>query len=434
MVRLRSPWMRHKALRERETYLRARAWHFARNGNFAIAADYVIRLLNRHSRDPGLLLLGEISAQRTRQAQFEAKCREAQQKLCVRKGTTDVFSLVPSDGQREWLHSARTGASTAVVAGAAEVEEHIVVTESEPFSETQSAVRMMTQRASKTPLVELRLPHESVYGRGIYALTAISAGTVVMVDEPFVVQRMVPSACAHCLSDISTTSKEGGAAVGVVLCTHCGVESYCSTGCREAAWREYHSCCCPARNPQYAAWELAMRELLSSDTTEESRAALCCLAVAKLCAISTIQQKHPLSLPCIRSLRGRADYDATTALSQIGAMAVSLAEALHQEHLYMEEILSLFAIIQTNEFLLPGGTALYHGYSFLNHSCEPNCAIAGSSAINRRLVALRNIREGEQLMINYNARLTTCVSYEDRRALCMQRHFECFCPRCVRQE
>ncbi|KEG06108.1 SET and MYND domain-containing protein [Trypanosoma grayi] len=100
----------------------------------------------------------------------------------------------------------------------------------------------------------------------------------------------------------------------------------------------------------------------------------------------------------------------------------------------MEEVLSLFALVQTNEFLLPNGMALYHGYSFLNHSCEPNCALVGSGAMNRHLVTLRDVREGEQLFINYNASLTTCVSYEDRRALCQQRHFECFCPKCVRRE
>ncbi|ESL08897.1 hypothetical protein TRSC58_03392 [Trypanosoma rangeli SC58] len=429
MGRLRTAWVARESLRELNFFLRQRAWHFTAMGNYAIAADYIIRLLNRRPRDPVGLLLGEVAAKFSQQDVFVAKCREAQQRLCVQRGVTDALELVAEEAEREKLRALLAKAREAPeVVGAA--EEQIVVLETEPFAETQGAVRIMAQRAGGLPLVELQQPKQSVYGRGIYALTRISSGTTVMGDQPFFVQRMRGDVCAHCLV---TLGRSGGATRGVP-CAHCDRETYCSVACRDAAWREYHICACSSRNEMYAAWEDAMRERLLSDDMEESRAALACLAVAKLCALSTVQQVHPLALPRLRSLRGRADYDAATALTEVGALAVALATALRQTHLYMEEVLSLFAIVQTNEFVSPGGTALYHGYSLLNHSCEPNCALVGSDAANRRLVTLRDVKEGEQLLINYNANLTTRASYADRRALCQQRHFECFCLKCVRRE
>ncbi|SCU65648.1 SET domain containing protein, putative [Trypanosoma equiperdum] len=429
MVRLRSAWVAQQSSRELNTYLRQRAWHFASCGNHAIAADYVIRLLNRHPRDATMLLLGEVTARRTRQKQLEAKCRQSHERLCTCMNVNNALSLVEDERKRETL---KEWLQEPPPADDVELEEHIIVSEQEPLPETQAAVEVMAQRVSAKPLVGLQFPKQSIYGRGIYALTRVPSGTAVLADQPFVVQRMNSTTCAHCLSSITSASSTSSAA-GVV-CPHCGQESYCSISCRDAAWREYHSCCCHATNKMYASWESSMQELFSTDVPEESRAALCCLAVAKICAMATVQQQHPLSLPRLRSLRGRATYDAATALSEVGALAVTLAQSLHQQHLYMEEILSLFALVQTNEFLLSGGMALYHGYSFLNHSCEPNCGFVGTNAMNRRLVVLRDIREGEQLLINYNADLTTCVSYEDRRALCKQRYFECFCPKCIRRE
>ncbi|ORC85337.1 uncharacterized protein TM35_000361970 [Trypanosoma theileri] len=449
MVRLRAAWVARQSARELDAFMHQRAWHFAGCGNYAIAADYIIRLLNRRPSDPTALLLGEVAARHTQQETFEAKCLEAQRRLCVRKNVKDVLLLVKDESRREilrsWLEKAHalpqsiddtnnSGMNTSSASYDGTInEEQIIVQETEPLEETQKAVRIVAQRTSNTPLVELLHPKQSVYGRGLYATTRISSGTTVMTDQPFVVQRMNDTACAHCLAVLG---KSSGHPTGVP-CTHCGKETYCSAACREAAWNEYHSCCCATRNPMYASWEEAMREKLRADNSEETRAALCCLAVAKLCAMATVQQRHPLALQRVCSLRGRADYDASTALSEVGALAVTLAAALHQTHLYMEEILSLFALVQTNEFLLPSGTALYHAYSFLNHSCDPNCALvsgSGSGALNRKLVTLRDVREGEQLFINYNANLTTCVSYEDRRALCQQRHFECFCAKCVRRE
>ncbi|CCW71180.1 unnamed protein product [Phytomonas sp. Hart1] len=168
----------------------------------------------------------------------------------------------------------------------------------------------------------------------------------------------------------------------------------------------------------------------------DARGALSCLAVAKLCAMATIGRLHPLALPALHFLRGIVDYEPATALAEVGALAVALSEFFHQPNLFMEEVLSLLALLQTNEFFLPesGGIALFPSLSFLNHSCEPNCAVVqGDGPLQRRLISLRDIRDGEQLFIDYNSHLTSTLDYEHRKALCAQRHFECFCAKCIRR-
>ncbi|MBW3003510.1 SET domain-containing protein [Candidatus Woesearchaeota archaeon] len=42
-------------------------------------------------------------------------------------------------------------------------------------------------------------------------------------------------------------------------------------------------------------------------------------------------------------------------------------------------------------------------YSFVNHSCEPNCATKYHSITKKSLVALRDIKKGEQLTYDYSA-------------------------------
>jgi hypothetical protein len=336
-------------------------------------------------------------------------------------------------------------------------DESICVESTEPLATTQQTVRRACLRCATPPLADLLEPQDSTNGRGLYATRHIPSRQAILAEMPLLVQRYDETKCAHCLAALGprADAPDDRAVLGVP-CPHCQAETYCSEQCREAAWSQYHACSCATRNPEFAQWSGGMRELLyrqgsaeeegdeASDvanSSSEARAALSCLTVAKICAMATIQQVHPLALPGISCLRGVADYEPATALSEIGALAVALSAALHQPNLYMEEILALFALLQTNEFFSTSGVALYSALSMLNHSCDPNCALVSvngpaqrAKPMEKHLVSLRPIRDGEQLFISYNASLTTKLSYDDRKALCAQRHFECFCPRCLRRE
>ncbi|CAC9446768.1 MYND finger/SET domain containing protein [Leishmania donovani] len=501
MPRLRAARAAWYAGQELDTYLRQRAWHWTVKRNYALAADYCIRLLNRHPQDTLGLVLGEVSGRYTSQDTFVSKCAQALQESCQRKGVASVTELVqctlvtraanppslsttasasltqlPSadavlalqaDEAKREADARDTGAHTGGLKG-----ESLYVHNSEPPDSINQAVRRSCLRSATPPLAELLEPVQSTYGRGLYATRHIQPRSSILCESPLLVQRCDDTKCAHCLaplsarrgSSITDTGASDPLASGVA-CPHCQHETYCSEDCRDAAWEQYHVCSCASRNPELAQWTEGMRELLhrggagaasaASDEAgvvnsgSEARAALSCLTVAKICAMATVQQVHPLSLPGISCLRGIADYEPATALSEIGALAVALSAALRQPNLYMEEVLSLFALLHMNEFFAGSGIAVYSVLSMLNHSCDPNCAlvsaanspVAGAhgsrrhkSAMEKHLVALRPIRDGEQLFIDYNAALTTRLDYEERKALCAQRHFECYCSRCIRRE
>jgi len=54
--------------------------------------------------------------------------------------------------------------------------------------------------------------------------------------------------------------------------------------------------------------------------------------------------------------------------------------------------------IHPDDDALTNGNALRFAWRFLNHSCAPNCRVAG-----RVLVALRDLVAGEELTFDYNA-------------------------------
>ncbi|KAG5511227.1 hypothetical protein JKF63_07169 [Porcisia hertigi] len=494
MPRIRAARAAWHAGRELDAYLRLRAWHWSVKRNYALAADYCIRLLNRHPQDTLGLVLGEVAGRNTSQETFAAKCAQTLQESCQRKGVTSVADLLHST-----FVTTVSSPSSSVAASTPSLSQHpapadvlalhaeahnagveanglknesLYVHNSEPEDFAPQAVRRSCLRSATPPLAELLEPAQTTYGRGLYATRHIPPRCSILCEAPLLVQRCDDTKCAHCLAPLSARSGSSGTGTGLkdaeafgIACPHCEQETYCSAGCKDAAWEQYHVCSCASRNPELAQWTQGMRELLyrrsvaaaSPESDEanvgnsgsEARAALSCLTVAKICAMATVQQVHPLSLPGLSCLRGIADYEPSTALSEIGALAVALSAALRQPNLYMEEVLSLFALLQTNEFFTTSGIALYSVLSLLNHSCDPNCALVSASispavaahhgtnsfknAMEKYLIALRPIRDGEQLFIDYNAALTTKLSYEDRKALCLQRHFECYCIRCIRR-
>lgn len=516
MVRVRAAVAARAGSLELDRYLRERAWHWTVQRNYALAADYAIRLLNRHPRDPLGLVLGEVAGRHAGQPMFVDKCVEAQRRLCFIKDVPHVLDVldatasagsIPVADVRQLLQERQgeeeakrtVGSVTPPTMGDAAEDERLFVKQSAPLADVAKLVHRACQRASSSTSsgsaamdqldpqrqhaarAEVLEPAHTTSGRGLYATRRLPSRTHILTDAPLLCQRYDPQRCSHCLQPLGSTgvASTTAAAAAVSVCPYCEDESYCGPACRDAAWAQYHACCCAAVNPTFASWAGAMRERLYhtndshcrdddgevssagrarsttlgpgeevvADAGSEVRAALACLAVAKVCAMATVAGCHPLALPGFSALRGTADYAPTTALSEIGAMAVTLSHALRQPRLFMEEVLSCFALLQTNEFLQPGGIALYPVLSLLNHSCEPNCALVSSQQLQgitgpsgarrgaeRHLVTLREVRDGEQLMVDYNAALTTSLSYAQRQSLCAQRHFECFCPRCVRRQ
>lgn len=439
MPRIRAAVLLQESRNAMRPYLQSKLWHWAVQENYTLSTDYAIHLLNHCAKDALGLCVGGLVARLAGQDELASRCDRATERLLFIKEKKDICDLlneryrVPPEQVRSWradrLKDIQEGRQIPA-------EESIAVASSAPMEDLQKAVSVAARRVQKEALVEVLEPQHSPSGRGLYTSKAVAAGTVLLVDEPLVVQSGSRSVCAQCLATVDPSL--------AVTCRHCEEESYCSSSCRDLAWTASHSCCCISVNTEYSRWAHSAWEVMEkersrpgavTDSTSSYRAALACLAVGKLCAMATVAHCHPLELPGLSFLRGVAEYQRSTALSEVGSLAVVLSSALRQPYLFMEEILSLFALLQTNEFLVEGSTALYPVLSLLNHSCVANCTTIGTvrAPAQRQLVALRDLRDGEQLFIDYNSALST-LKYEDRKALCAQRHFTCFCSKCIRKE
>ena len=77
------------------------------------------------------------------------------------------------------------------------------------------------------------------------------------------------------------------------------------------------------------------------------------------------------------------------------------------------------------------GSVADPGAALMNHSCEPNvCRTANAQYFCLRFIAMRDIKEGEQLQWSY---LPSESSFMERQSATKEYYcFECMCSRCVK--
>ena len=345
--------------------------------------------------------------------------------------------------------------------------------------------------------IAVMAPEGSTFGRGLFATSPLKMGDTLL-DEEAVLSVSSLSSSSSLLHNADHTSSLSvcfhcGERIGTpVGCTQkCTAVKYCTQACEEQALEAFHAATCEAKNPSYSHWEgqiiedcrrpleEAHTELASiapaavkgsgvrplmripevqRETGESIRAhirhahsALTMMGVGRLCAIAATERKHPLSVPALAILTGKTEYSTEATLIHTGALAVGLSSSLSQPHLYLDDVVSLYALLQTNGFfnalLHPKGIMatlhLFPLLSLLNHSCLPNCRLerynantvstgAADFGSGQRLVTIRDVKPGEQLFINYNDELITpSAPYAVRKELLEQRGFACTCDRCL---
>ena len=395
-------------------HLYQRAVQFCRSGNYCLAADYIIRGLNMHSKHVPTLLLGQYVGPLIHQEELGVQCSLAISALAARRNwssstTEDLLESIPE------LHGVFEEDPTPV--GDGELEE-LLVKERTTLGEAQHALNGVALGERSVVVLE-----NEQFGRGLFADKALLAGKVLLTERAVMCQRMRGDVCAQCLQPTQPSK--------AVSCSRCS-ESYCSEGCRDAALVQYHRCVC--QNEDMQSWSAQFVTQILTEATDkksarDARAALYMLAVGKVCAMATVQQEHPLMLPSLRQQKGRAQYDPVATLAN-AAISITLANSLRQPQLFLEDVLSVFGVLQQNAVLDVGGLALFEVISLLNHSCSPNCQLQGTPSA-KQLVARRDIRAGEQLLVDYNEGLTSSLPYEERKKLFAERHFQCFCEKCV---
>lgn len=404
-MRLRMPIAGATLAKMRFDFCRKQAKAFAATGHFAIAADYTIRALNLRSRDREMLDLGAALGSAVGQDGLTEACNNAMARLSY---TATVSPLDQQPYER----------LTSLSDDPAPVNEILA--------------------ASNTTAVKCKLING--FGRGLVTTRAFAKGEPIVVDRPLFCARRSPQYCSQCLAPLPSVPSgaagdlhEAGTTAGPVRCelsTSCS-ETYCSAACRDEAAREGHDRVCGV--PAYQAFVASLREDLAGPDKANASVALTMLVVLQILQRAQALQDHPLSQNGIEELSGAITYEPSCTLEVTGAVAAQMSQIFPRNDVYLEDLLTLMAKVQTNEFVSPAGSAVYRVVSMINHSCVPNAVVdqgAGGFAV---VSAAAPINAGQQLLIDYTANAGAKLDHTARQRLCAQRHFECFCSRCVRR-
>jgi hypothetical protein len=421
MVRLRAALVAKKASQEAFDFCFKRTKALCQL-NPGIAADYLIRALNHGPKSVPALRMGIEAGDALGEPSFTERCKSALERL-------------DHDRKDSQVPESNTASSPPHFSSALSNEMYRVgsptLTSSANLKELDAAVS-----AASNGLLSVKCPQGSRFGRGLYAPKALKKGTFLMQEKAAFVSCTKENCCPVCLEELS--GRKG------FPCDGCGL-LHCSEGCAMAGLTTFHAGQC--QNKEWELWKESVQTLFTfskagegSLPSRDQNAAKQLLHVGQICAVANMQSIHPRALPFIEHLGGQLDYDSRWMFMTIGGATFSLASALRQDHLYLEDVVALLAILNDNEIICNEGSMLFKLFSFLNHSCTPNAVLLPGEGtdkkITRKLFTLEEVRAGDQLLIDYTATMghsNKKLSFVERQAFLEARHVHCTCSKCVRQ-
>ncbi|GAM25831.1 hypothetical protein SAMD00019534_090060 [Acytostelium subglobosum LB1] len=277
------------------------------------------------------------------------------------------------------------------------------------------------------------------HGRGLFTKVSVAAGSTIITEQPFVShpsfdQASTNSVCSHCLTNLPTpitnATTTGNNKHQHVHCPNCR-QNYCSVNCKNTAETQYHLACCTSidtvrkycqaekrRFPLLAA-KIVARILLGYhfNKTMEHWENLQVLSFAK---------KDP-------PMEWKDDY--------LAFQRAMLTKESNKKKFNYEWFVRVMQILYINTVGIQvgattptaatpdSGIGLYYLASFINHSCEPNCFLAFPNDHTLNLVALKPLKQGDELTISYG---DPNKDYVERQSHLFDNYgFSCQCPKCL---
>eukprot|EP00759_Apiculatamorpha_spiralis_P026286 PhF_6_TR29330/c0_g1_i1/m.43046 len=197
-------------------------------------------------------------------------------------------------------------------------------------------------------------------GRALVATAPIAKGNTIFAESPWL---CVPAAkrpvCAHCLkSPLPFKSPKCILPKGGEIVRGTCTDAYCTEACRNAAKEEYHEKQCSSSS--YASF------VNSCETSLGPEVSLACKAVGKICTIANTA--HPMELPPLRVLNGYVRYDSWTMFDLNFSMELALA--LKQPLVFLEDVMTIYAVVQYNEITTVDGLRLYQYVPMTMHTTD----------------------------------------------------------------
>ncbi|XP_057768729.1 histone-lysine N-methyltransferase ATXR4 [Salvia miltiorrhiza] len=295
-------------------------------------------------------------------------------------------------------------------------------------------------------------------GRALFAIQPLAAGELLHIATPVILHpslSMINCVCYYCLRRLP--KRDGTAEAPHTV-------SFCSQRCeqdskkfydveKQVDWSRFHEYC----RQQGLKYPLIVKRLACQIVAGKIPAGIFELLQREDLSDKTHLIKEEFSL--LRSTLEDADIkvEKTKNETDEGKGPIVDGEAEPEEPLsflteeWYTDVLGRIRInafrvelpVQSHEDLLSSaaasvegeaavGNAMYMLPSFYNHSCEPNVNIVWSDSAEGKIMALRDIEEGEEMRICY---LDASMGYEARQKILQEGYgFVCDCPRCVAKE
>ncbi|KAI9203508.1 uncharacterized protein BJ171DRAFT_144972 [Polychytrium aggregatum] len=306
--------------------------------------------------------------------------------------------------------------------------------------------------------------------RKIVAQTGLSKGSLIIKEKPYA--WVLSSECSGERCECC------GKALGLapVICNQCSESWFCSSGCRDEAWINFHSAECqrafirdldevavlalrlynrlhsPAEQPSITKRTVVNEPYDEVSTLSASKGSANAAVPIPGCDESGAFLGHSdegfLSL-----LDHLADRSPESLVSPL-ILSALLVASLDLPSTDVVEFMSIFGRIQTNSFFVkanasfdgqPGihnvntttdrliriGTGIYLNSSLVNHSCEPNALVSFRNGGNEIMIRLAsNVEEGDEITISYGPLASRSMT-TDRQDLTTERWlFKCDCRAC----
>ncbi len=305
--------------------------------------------------------------------------------------------------------------------------------------------------------------YDSYLGRCAIATRDIHAGELILIEKPFASVLLTDKKLSHCHHCMTRCSN-------LIGCLQCSSVGFCNSGCREAAWKEYHWIECKfidiLRELDVGLGSLSLRMVIKSgfknlllafgksDIKDDAIEGTSFGLNEKGCYDS-------LDYTSIYSLIGHSADRPLSDLFRRSVMAVLLLKFVENDPFFTEETLKHtpqdkkvciashilknlqmlpcnaheVSELQVNKVDIAGsvlkeiGSAIYATLSLLNHSCDPS-VVRHSYKDSCALRAIKFIPKGGEIIDNYGALYPVSLIKDRQSMLSEQYYFDCLCEAC----
>ncbi|XP_044013811.1 SET and MYND domain-containing protein 4-like [Aphidius gifuensis] len=267
------------------------------------------------------------------------------------------------------------------------------------------------------------LMYSEKYGRHIVATQDIKAGDVIGIQKPYasvVKMNMRYNICWHCKEQTWTS----------IPCDTCSQVVFCSDECKKQAQDNYHDIECVVLC-QTMAFDPLTKGFIEGklDPTKFE-------SVYGLCDLSSSSTANDQCVTYVDAIIMLYYLGKKIELFQEDRPIELLSFLISQQSfvLIVKRFLTLVQYNSCNYSLLTSKRSLTiasliePSFSFFNHSCCSNVIRTHRNG-NLAIIAIRPIKEGEQVFANYGA-YWFWQSREDRHKQLQRFHFTCDCEAC----